>query len=72
MNWLPDRSEQERMFRIGCAIQAQSDLECAREFDVEAHEAEAAGFPDVAEEARAEAYEARQDAARFRGWAQGG
>jgi hypothetical protein len=63
---MTDWPERKRMFRIGCVIQAQHNLECAREFDAEAQDAAAAGFPDVAEEARTEAREARQAAATFR------
>ncbi len=60
------QSEPERMYRIGEAIRYQGDLEYAREFEADAAEAVEAGFPDVAEEALAEARECRQSAARHR------
>ena len=65
-------SEPERMYRISEALIAQSNLEYAREFDADAAEAAEAGFPDVAEEARAEARECRQFAAAARRRAAGG
>lgn len=53
-------------FALSCAVQAQFILEDAREFEADAQEAAEAGFPDVAEEAMAEAREARQAAKEMR------
>ena len=56
-------SELDRESRLYDWIRASDLREWAREFDGQAQEAAEAGFPDVAEEAHAEARECRQLAA---------